>query len=161
MEMAGARRRPAARGGEILTGTRRKPAPFEFVLDAVAPLSPTTRPMFGCLAVYVDDRIMLILRERDSYPEDNGVWLATSAAHHQSLRRELPMLRSIGLLGKKETSWQVVPADAPEFEEAARRVCELVLARDGRIGKVPKRAAAKPRTRSARAAGPVRRKPGG
>jgi hypothetical protein len=42
----------------------RKRLPYEFVLDALAPLSPWTRPMFGCLAVYVEDKIVLILRER-------------------------------------------------------------------------------------------------
>jgi hypothetical protein len=33
---------------------QRKPFPYEFVLDVIAPLSPETRSMFGCLAVYVD-----------------------------------------------------------------------------------------------------------
>src|SRR5258707_6386195 len=32
---------------------QRKPVPHAFVLEALAPLSPYTRPMFGCLAVYV------------------------------------------------------------------------------------------------------------
>lgn len=104
--------------------------------------------MFGCTAVYVDDKIMLILRERDSYPLDNGVWLATAPEHHESLRRELPMMRSIGLFGKKPTAWQLLPADHAQLEEAARRVCELVLKRDARIGKVPKRrAVVKPHAR--------------
>jgi hypothetical protein len=53
-------------------------------------------------------------------------------------------MRSIQLFGKKETSWQILPADAPDFEESARRACALVLARDPRIGKVPRsRAVAK------------------
>jgi hypothetical protein len=47
-------------------------------------------------------------------------------------------MRSIQVLGKKVTGWQVLPADTPDFEEAALRACELVLARDPRIGKVPK-----------------------
>ncbi|MFZ0824196.1 MAG: hypothetical protein WAM87_11105, partial [Terriglobales bacterium] len=38
---------------------------------------------------------------------------------------------------KKATGWQVLPADAPDFEEAALRACEFVLAGDPRIGKVP------------------------
>jgi hypothetical protein len=97
--------------------------------------------MFGCLAVYVEDKIMLILRDRPRNPADNGVWLATTLEHHESLRREFPRMRSIRLLGKKDTSWQVLPADAPDFEEAARRACALILARDSRIGKVPKRRA--------------------
>ncbi len=118
---------------------QRKPVPHEFVLDAIAPLSPTTRPMFGCLAVYVRDKIVLILRNKDKPDQtaDNGVWLATTEEHHQSLRRDFPNMRSIQVLGKKVTGWQVLPADAPDFEEAALRACELVLAGDSRIGKVP------------------------
>jgi hypothetical protein len=53
------------------------------------------------------------------------------------LGREFPNLRSIGVLGKPLTGWQILPADAPDFEQSALRACELVLARDPRIGKVP------------------------
>lgn len=116
---------------------QRRPVPHEFVLDAIAPLSPVTRPMFGCLAIYVQEKIVLILRDKRDQTADNGVWLATTVEHHQSLRREFPNLRSIGVLGKKVTGWQVLPADAQDFEEAALRACELVLAGDPRIGKVP------------------------
>jgi hypothetical protein len=54
-------------------------------------------------------------------------------------------MRSIQIFRKSVTGWQVLPASAPDFEEAALRACELVLARDPRIGKVPgaKRRAAK------------------
>jgi hypothetical protein len=41
------------------------------------------------------------------------------------------------VLGKPVTGWQVLPADAPDFESAALRACELVLVGDLRIGKVP------------------------
>jgi hypothetical protein len=118
---------------------KRKVVPHEFVLDALAPLSPDTRPMFGCLAVYVGEKIVLILREKPTYPNDNGVWLATTPEHHESLRREFPNMRSIGVLGKKVTGWQVLPSAAEDFESAAMRACELVLAGDPRIGKIPKR----------------------
>jgi len=121
---------------------KRKAVPHEFVLDAIAQLSPRTHPMFGCLAVYVEDKIVLVLRDkvlRDKGEKtaDNGVWLATTQEHHQSLRLEFPNMRSIQVLGKKVTGWQVLPADAPDFEAAALRACELIVARDPRIGKVP------------------------
>lgn len=116
---------------------QRKSVPHEFVLDAIATLSPTTRPMFGCLAVYVQDKIVLILRDKRDQTADNGVWLATTEEHHKGLRREFPNMRSIQVLGKKVTGWQVLPADAQDFEEAALRACEFVLAGDPRIGKVP------------------------
>jgi hypothetical protein len=127
--------------------------PHQFVLDALASLSPITRPMFGCLAIYVQEKIVFILREKTTYPADNGVWLATTEDHHASLHSEFPHLRSIGLLGKKITGWQVLPSDTADFEEAALRACDLVLAHDPRIGKVPggrrkskaRKRAAKPR----------------
>ena len=121
----------------ILAVKQRKPVPHEFVLEALAPLLPRTNPMFGCLAVYIGERIVLVLRDKRDETKDNGVWLATTEEHHESLRREFPHMRSIGVLGKKVTGWQVLPADAPDFEETALRACELILARDPRLGKVP------------------------
>ena len=40
--------------------------------------------MFGCLAVYVQDKRVLILRDKREGAADNGVWLATTEEHHQS-----------------------------------------------------------------------------
>jgi len=132
------RKTPSIPPGDNFAPRRRKAVPHEFVLDAMAALSPWTRPMFGCLAIYVGDKIVLILRDKREPDADNGVWLATTEEHHQSLRGEFPNMRSIRVFGKKVTGWQVLPADAPDFEEAALRACELVAARDPRIGKVPK-----------------------
>lgn len=108
--------RPPVDSG-LLAGKRRAPPPHEFVLEAIAPMSPITRSMFGCLAVYIDEKIVLFLRDHHDRPEDNGVWLATTAQHHESLRREFPHMRSIQLLRKPVTHWQVLPAQAPDFEE--------------------------------------------
>jgi hypothetical protein len=122
----------------LLGAKPRKKVPYEFVLDSLADLSPRTNPMFGCLAIYVEEKIVLILREKPGPSPDNGVWLCTTNEHHDSLRRDFPNMRSIEVLGKEVTGWQVLPADAPDFEEAALRACELVIASDPRIGKVPK-----------------------
>src|SRR6476660_1846106 len=72
---------------------QRKAIPHAFVLDTISTLSPYTRPMFGCLAIYVKDKIVLILRDKPTNTADNGVWLATIQEHHQSLRREFPTMR--------------------------------------------------------------------
>jgi hypothetical protein len=117
----------------------RSAVPFEFVLDALDVAGYKTRPMFGCLAVYVRSKIVLVLRDKPATPESNGVWLATTQDHHESLLGEFPYLRSIPVLGPGVTGWQILPADAPDFEEAAMRACELVLAGDPRIGKTPKK----------------------
>jgi hypothetical protein len=63
-------------------------------------------------------------------------------------------MRSIRLLGKAVTGWQVLPADAHDFEEAALRACDLILAGDPRIGKVP----ASRRASSAKAKKPAKSK---
>ena len=56
--------------------------------------------MFGCLAVYFADKIVLILR-------------------HKMIKRQT---RSIQVLGKGVTGWQLLAVDTPDFEEAALRV---------------------------------------
>ena len=139
----------------IFAVKKHKAVPHQFVLDALAELPTETRTMFGCLAVYLGDKIVFILRDRRDPPADNGVWLATTEEHHESLAREFPSMRSIQLFGNKITGWQVLPADAPDFEQAALHACDLILARDPRIGKVPKsrrksvaRTAAKAKRRS-------------
>src|SRR5664279_5866352 len=77
---------------------RRKTVPHEFVLDVIAALSPRTRSMFGCLAVYVEDKIVLALRDKRHETADDGVWLATTVERHESPRREFPAMRSVRLL---------------------------------------------------------------
>jgi hypothetical protein len=131
----------------LFTVKQRKAVPHEFVLDAIADLSPVTRPMFGCLAVYIQDKIVIILRDKRDGTTDNGVWLATTEEHHESLRREFPDMRSIQVFGKAVTGWQVLPVDSPDFERDALRACELILAKDPRIGKVPKRRARRAKNR--------------
>ena len=128
-------------GRHLFTVKPHKPVLHEFVLDAIATLSPKTRSMFGCLAIYVQDEIVLILRDKRDQAADNGVWLAITEDQHRSLRREFPNMRSIQVLGKKVTGRQVLPADAKDFEEAALHAYDLVLAVDPRIGKVPRETA--------------------
>lgn len=117
---------------------RKKKIPFEFVLDELAEFEPWTRPMFGCTAVYVGEKIVFILRykpdQKDGY---DGIWVATTREHHASLRSELPNLCSIALFGEGETNWQMLPVNAADFEESALLACALVRAGDPRIGKVP------------------------
>lgn len=111
---------------------------FAQILEELEGIPYETRPMFGCRAIYVDGKIVLIFRDRPKNPRDNGLWLATTHDHHASLRRDFPMMRSLELFGTKgETGWQVLPLDDEDFEEAAMKACRLVRQRDPRIGKVP------------------------
>lgn len=100
--------------------------------------------MFSCLGVYVGEKIVLALRKRDSYPDDNGVWIATKPEHHASLKKLFPSMRSIYVLGGgAETNWQIVPEQADDFEESVMKICALIKKGDDRIGNVPKKKKAK------------------
>jgi hypothetical protein len=112
--------------------------PFEFVLEELDRVHPRVRPMFGCYAIYIGEKMVMILRNRNDFVDDNGVWLASPLEHHGSLKQEFPCLRSVKLLGSTETVWQNIPADADDFEELVLKACILVLKGDVRIGKIPK-----------------------
>jgi hypothetical protein len=93
--------------------------------------------MFGCHSIYVGGKIVLILREKETHPDDNGVWIATTREHHESLRHDFPSMRSINLLGKEVTGWQNLPSTSHDFESSVIKACELVVRGDPRIGKIP------------------------
>lgn len=115
-----------------------KPIPFDFVLEELERLSPYTKPMFGSYGVYVGDKIVFILYQRDNNPADCGIWLATIGEHHASLQKDFPNMRSLEIFGPGPTGWQVLPVDGDDFEESALKACRLVLNGDPRIGKIPK-----------------------
>jgi hypothetical protein len=119
---------------------RTKNIPFSFILDYLLPLEPHMKPFFGCYGVYVGEKIVFILRDKDSHIDCNGLWIATSHEHHKSLKKEFPSLTSVSVLneGSRETAWQMIPADSDDFESSAIKACELVLKSDKRIGKIPK-----------------------
>ncbi len=116
---------------------KRKP-PHSFVLDALADLAPSTRSMFGALAVYVGEKIVFILRNNPKEAQANGVWIALATENDGSLRADFPGMQAVHILGKDLRGWRLLSAGASDFEESALRACDLVLKRDPRIGKVPK-----------------------
>ena len=111
--------------------------PFEFVLEQLYSVDVDIRPMFGCFAIYVNNKIVLILRKKMNFVTDNGVWLATNKEHHSSLKQLFPSMRSIKVFGK-ESNWQNLPDDANDFEEMVLRACELIRRGDNRIGRETK-----------------------
>jgi hypothetical protein len=96
--------------------------------------------MFSGFAVYVGDKIMLMLRDSPKQPKDNGVWLVfseTADLDDPGIRRDFPSIRLIELLGGKIGHWRLIPADSPTFESEALHACELLLTHDARFGRVP------------------------
>jgi hypothetical protein len=96
--------------------------------------------MFSGYAVYVGDKIVLMLRESPKAPEDNGLWLVfaeTPDLASKVLKKEFPSLRTIGILGGAIQHWLLIPADHASFEADAMHACDLLLAHDPRLGRIP------------------------
>jgi hypothetical protein len=128
--------------------TKKLKIAFPFVLESLDSLDPVIRPMFGCHAVYVGTKLVLITRDKNSNDGDEGVWIATKVEHHASLREEIPSMRSIKLLANgKETNWQNIPKDSDSFEEEVLQLLELIRKNDPRIGTVPAKKPQKKATR--------------
>lgn len=117
----------------------KKTIPFEFVFDYLLPLDVTIKQMFGLFALYINEKIILILRQRKEFPDTNGVWIATNKEYHKSLKNDIPSLRSISTYsdGATETEWQLIPVDIDDFEYSVIKVCELIKHGDPRIGRIP------------------------
>lgn len=110
--------------------------PFTFAIDNLFTAEPIVKPMFGAFAIYIGNKIVLILRDKND--EDSGVWIATTPEHHTSLKKDFPTMRSIKIFGSGVSSWQVLPMDDDDFETNVNRACEFILRGDERIGKIPK-----------------------
>src|ERR1019366_4414551 len=62
---------------EIPRPSKPKPRlPHLFVLEALATLNPEVRRMFSEWAVYVGNRLIMMLRDHARNPQDNGVCLS-------------------------------------------------------------------------------------
>lgn len=120
-----------------LSSPQRKAVPHKFVLDALEDVNPTTRAMFGALAVYVGEKIVFILRDHSADPHANGVWLAAPVEFQESLLAEFPNTKPIHIMGKDISGWRLLAVNSEDFEESALHACELVVKGDRRIGKVP------------------------
>ena len=76
--------------GSTQAAPRRKAVPHRFVLDAIAEVDPTTRAMFGAMAVYVGEKIVFLLGDRPEHTGANGVWVAIPIEYQESLRGDFP-----------------------------------------------------------------------
>jgi hypothetical protein len=115
----------------------KKQFPFQFVLDELMPIRPTAKRMFGFTHVYLDEKLLLSLRDSVKQPQYNGVWLYTQAEHIESLRKDFPLPRRCFWRSKKSgNGWVILSSNLEEFEEYAFLACELILRGDRRLGRV-------------------------
>jgi hypothetical protein len=114
--------------------------PHPFVLEALASSNPEVRRMFSGYAVYIGDRLVMMLRDHAKMPRDNGLWLVLSEGTDpadKTLRRDLPSLRPIQTLSGKISHWLLIPSDDADFETVALHACDLILRNDPRLGRIP------------------------
>jgi hypothetical protein len=90
-----------------------------------------SRPMFGCVACYVNGRLVLVLADR-SEPWQ-GLLVPTEKSLHRSLLADFPALGVHPVLRK----WLYVPHAKGGFSTAAREIVEHILAGDRRFGVEP------------------------
>jgi hypothetical protein len=115
--------------------TGEKNIPFDF-LFAYLPQSITISPAFGMHGVYLEDKIVLMLSQRQKTPTRNGVWIATYSKHHDSLIKDIPSAKPFKVnLTNTRSIWLFLPAISANFEQSALIVCELIARRDQRIGR--------------------------
>jgi hypothetical protein len=101
-----------------------------------------TKRMFGGLAAYLHERIMLVLVEptKTGRWQWHGVLVATERKHHASIQADFPDLLPHGILRK----WLYIDSTEEHFESTMAAVAKRMASNDQRFGVVPR---VKPRAR--------------
>jgi hypothetical protein len=131
----------------------KKQLPFPFVLEELNSLRPTIKRMFGFTHVYLEDKLLLSLRDHPKQKGTNGLWLYTTTEHIESLAKEFPHLPRRQLWRSKKNAWVILATRLEDFEEYAFKACELILNGDKRIGRISRRPGQHPK-RGARLGAP-------
>lgn len=111
----------------------RPPHPLRWLIEPLEE-DPTflEKPMFGCLAAYLEGRLVLLLSEGEE--PWNGVLVATSREHHPALLESFPALREHPVLGK----WLYISQHHNKFEETVLKIVEKIVGGNVLIGVEPR-----------------------
>ena len=105
---------------------------LQWLLESVeAEPSFFQKPMFGCQAVYLFGRLVLVLAAKEE--PWNGLLVCTSREFHSVLIGEYPGLQPHPVLGK----WLYLSRAHDDFDEAARDLVLRIVKNDPRIGVEP------------------------
>ncbi len=116
----------------------KKSPPYDFILEELGNIVTGIKPMFGAYGIYRDDQILMILRKKEKFDNDTGMWLGVVNGEYDSIRKTIPELRDLEMFGPGPTQWQVLGEDLDNFEEVALQICALIKKKDPRIGRTPK-----------------------
>src|SRR5712664_648862 len=101
--------------------------PFPFFLEELVSIRPIIKRMFGFTYVYLDEKLLVSLRDSVKQPGSSGIWLYTTAEHIDSLSKEFPQLPRRQLWRSGKNAWVVLASRIEAFEEHAFKACELIL----------------------------------
>jgi hypothetical protein len=122
----------------------KRKVPFAFALEELDALSPAIKPMFGGFAVYIGEKMILFLYDREKWPDFKGVSLATTPEQYRSLAQEFSSSRDAEPQKIGKHPWLLLPASALDFEGQVLKACEMILNGDPRIGRAPEEKTLKP-----------------
>ncbi len=109
--------------------------PYSFVLQYLHPVRPAIKQILGCYALVHNQKLLLLLRERDNQPEFNGVFVATEPKFFDELQNEIHSSNMEFDIDGAPHSWLFISEDLNDFEAKVQKACDLIKAGDNRIGK--------------------------
>lgn len=111
----------------------RAKSPYYWVADPLLEHETVVeRAMFGCDALYLHGKLMLVLAPGKEEPW-KGILVPTFREYHDSLIAEFPELEPHEVLGK----WLYLSEAAEQFDDTAERLARVILRNDPRIGVEP------------------------
>lgn len=135
----------------------KKRPPYDFILEELGDIVTAIKPMFGAYGIYRDHQILMILRKKEKFDNDTGMWLGVVDGYVPNIQKEIPELRDLEMFGTSPTAWQVLGEDISNFEEVAIQICDLIKRRDPRIGRTPKARLKKSTPRKAKVVKPKKK----
>lgn len=97
------------------------------------------KPMFGCLAIYLHGRLVLVLASGEE--PWNGLLVPTEHEFHGSIRTEYSDIVQHSVLKK----WLYLPENSENFETTAESIVDAVRLNDPRFGVEPRERKRRPR----------------
>ncbi|MEJ7826786.1 MAG: hypothetical protein WKF91_01270 [Segetibacter sp.] len=109
--------------------------PYSFILSFFFPVRPVIKKMLGCYGLFVNKKLVVLLRERDNQPEFNGVFIATQPEYFDELSNELHSSNMDFDIDGAEYTWIFISEDLEDFKDKVKKAAELIKNGDQRIGK--------------------------
>ncbi len=109
--------------------------PYDFVLQYLYPVRPEIRKFLKGYALFYNKKILLYLRDGETQPEYNGVYIATEPQYFDALENEIHSSKMEFDLDGAAFTWLFISEDLPDFNQKVKKACELIKANDTRIGK--------------------------